>query len=136
MPPSALNMAVAREHKGKEITQYTFTTRSLEELVEIRSKWYNSKNVRILPKDLDLLIGKISLDHWIILCPWLCKVKGKGGGDGYYNLGYVILCTDNFSLTFAPCQGTKAREEVIRLQKILQDKFNIASSPKKKNIYS
>jgi hypothetical protein len=52
-------------HKGKKITQYTFTTRSLEELGKIRSFWYNQENKRCLPHNIYDLITFRSIAHWV-----------------------------------------------------------------------
>jgi hypothetical protein len=42
-------------------------------------------------------------------------------GDGYFTEGFIIICTDNFS-----------QEEVLKLIKVLDRKFGVKSTLKKR----
>ena len=103
-PPNPYPNINLPQHLGKKVTQYTFRTRSLEELGEIRNNWYNEKNIRILPKNIESLLTFRSIAHWIM-------------GDGFHYKGYINFCTDNFT-----------KEEVEILVSILSSKFGWKST--------
>jgi len=69
--------------------------------------WYkeiDGKYIKILPEEIEEMLTPVGLAHWIM-------------GDGYYNRGIVKICTDNFT-----------QEEVLKLIKVLDNKFEIKSS--------
>lgn len=100
-------------------TQYWFSTKKMPIFLDIHSKWYITnpeydmdlnnidvnkkvlKYIKILPDNIYDLITPISIAHWIM-------------GDGYFTGTTSYICTDNFT-----------KNEVIILQKIFKDKFNI-----------
>ena len=76
-------------------------------LSELHRLWYkeiNSKYKKILPDGIEEMLTPIGLAHWIM-------------GDGYYDDGVVKICTVNFT-----------QEEVLKLIKVLENKFEIKSS--------
>ena len=98
----------------KEPTQYWFSSKRLSVVSELHSVWYkrvDNKFIKILPLNIEKLLTPVGLAHWIM-------------GDGYYSYGSVILCTDNFT-----------KDEVSNLIKILDEKFSLkASLKKRKNV--
>jgi len=102
------------QHKGKEITQYHFKTKTHPLFTALHSLWYkwnNEKNkfIKIVPLNISEMFSEISLAYWIM-------------DDGYfYSYGRaktVLLYTESFS-----------KEECIILQSLLE-KLNIKSTLK------
>jgi len=89
---------------GKVPTQYWFSTRSLPLLTKLHKEWYqdiDGKYVKFIPKNIKILLKPIGLAHWIM-------------GDGYWDGGGVVICTDCFSF-----------EEVNILAKVISENFNL-----------
>lgn len=96
---------------NKDVTQYWFSSKRMSIFSELHSIWYKKVNnsfVKTLPLNIENLLTPIALAHWIM-------------GDGYYSNGNVVLCTDNFS-----------EKEVLKLIKVLNNKFSLKSSTKKR----
>lgn len=92
---------------NKEPTQYWFSSKRLPIFSELHLLWYkeiDGKYIKILPERIEEMLTPIGLAHWIM-------------GDGYYDDGGVKICTDNFT-----------QEEVLKLIKVLENKFEIKSS--------
>lgn len=71
--------------------------------------WYNRYGIKVLPRNIDVLLTPLALSYWII---------GDGSFDKYgRGIGRVSLHTENFRLN-----------EVKLLQGILLSKYGIESS--------
>jgi LAGLIDADG DNA endonuclease family/Proton-conducting membrane transporter/NADH-Ubiquinone oxidoreductase (complex I), chain 5 N-terminus/NUMOD1 domain len=92
---------------NKEPTQYWFSSKQLPILSELHHLWYkeiDGKYKKKIPDGIEEMLTPVGLAHWIM-------------GDGYYGDGAVKICTDNFT-----------QEEVLKLIKVLDNKFEIKSS--------
>lgn len=104
-------------HEGKEITQFSLTTRTTDFLYDMHILWYKwdpvlEKWIKIVPADVGKVFTKESLAHWIIQ---------DGYFDNHGRTQTIILCTESFT-----------KEECIMLQDVLTD-FGIKSSLKVRN---
>lgn len=82
------------QHKGKEVTQYTFNTKGLPLFSALHSLWYiwNSdlqKFVKIVPLCIAEMFSPVSLAYWIM---------DDGYFETYGRAQTVLLCTENFTL--------------------------------------
>lgn len=104
--------------RGLEPQQFGFSSRRLVSITQLDSTWYTTiegKSVKILPLDIKNMLTPLGLAHWIM-------------GDGYYSDGTTkIFCSaqDNFS-----------KQEVLILIDILEDKFGIKSTIRKRSSLS
>ena len=97
--------------KGKEPTQYWFSTKRLSAISNLHQLWYkemDGKFIKILPLNIEELLTPVGLAHWIM-------------GDGYFAEGNVKICTDNFT-----------KDEVLKLVNVLYVKFGIKASANKR----
>lgn len=113
-------------------TQYWFSSINLPILKELHEQWYilnppylregahndntslnKNKYIKILPNNIYDLLTPRGIAHWFM-------------GDGYYHThkDTIVFCTDSFSLN-----------EVETLINILNNKFNIKSSPHRRKYY-
>jgi LAGLIDADG DNA endonuclease family protein len=97
------------QHKGKEITQYHFKTKTHPLFTALHSLWYkwdneNNKFIKIVPLNISEIFSEISLAYWIM---------DDGYFDSYGRTKTVLLCTESFT-----------KEECIILQSLLE-KLNI-----------
>lgn len=108
-------------------TQYWFGSISLPVLNDLHKQWYicppeggrnknntsSNKYIKILPNNIYDLLTPRGIAHWFM-------------GDGYYHThkDTIVFCTDSFSLN-----------EVETLINILNNKFNIKSSPHRRKYY-
>nr|YP_009710758.1 LAGLIDADG endonuclease type 2 [Amanita thiersii]QFZ98706.1 LAGLIDADG endonuclease type 2 [Amanita thiersii] len=103
-------------HKGKEITQYHFKTRTHPLYTALHSLWYNRDNdnkfIKIVPLNITEMLSEISLAYWLMDDVYF---------DSYGRAKTVILCTESFT-----------EEECIILQSLLE-KLNIKSTLKVRN---
>ena len=102
------------QHKGKEITQYHFTTKTHPVYTALHSLWYKwdkdkNKYHKIIPYNIYEMFSEISLAYWIM---------DDGYFDSYGRAKTVLLCTESFT-----------KEECIILQSLLE-KLNIKSTLK------
>ena len=102
------------QHKGKEVTQYHFTTNTHSLFTALHNLWYkwdneNNKFIKIVPLNISEMFSEISLAYWIM---------DDGYFDAYGRAKTVILCTESFT-----------KEECIILQSLLE-KLNIKSTLK------
>ena len=102
------------QHRGKEITQYHFKTKTHPLFTTLHSLWYkwdNEKNkfIKFVPLNISEMFSEISLAYWIM---------DDGYFDSYGRTKTVLLCTESFS-----------KEECIILQSLLE-KLNIKSTLK------
>jgi len=102
------------QHKGKEITQYHFRTKTHPYFTALHSLWYewdNRKNkfVKIIPLNISEMFSEISLAYWIM---------DDGYFDSHGRTKTILLCTESFS-----------KEECIILQSLLV-KLDIKSTLK------
>jgi len=84
--------------RGKEPSQYWFSTKCLPIISKLHYFWYKEikgKYIKVLPSNIEEILTPIGLAHWIM-------------GDGYFADSTVKICTDNFT-----------REEVLKLIEIL-----------------
>ena len=96
---------------GQEVNQYWFSTKRMESISILHSKWYRreqDKYIKIIPYDIEEIITPLSIAHWIM-------------GDGYF-YNSVILCTDNFS-----------KNEVNTLINVLNHKFSLKATIRKRS---
>ena len=102
------------QHEGKEITQYSFKTKTHPLFTALHNLWYkwdNEKNkfIKIIPFNISEMFSEISLAYWIM---------DDGYFDSYGRTKTVLLCTESFT-----------KEECIILQSLLE-KLNIKSTLK------
>jgi hypothetical protein len=102
------------KHKGKEITQYHFSTQTHPLYTALHSLWYkwdNDKNkfIKIVPFNISEMFSEISLAYWIM---------DDGYFDSHGRTKTVLLCTESFT-----------KQECIILQSLLE-KLNIKSTLK------
>ena len=96
---------------GKEPTQYWFSTKRMLSITQLYDIWYkkvDGKYLKRLPLNIKELLTPLGLAHWIM-------------GDGYYSEDTVKICTDNFS-----------KEEVLNLISVLEEKFGIKATLKRR----
>jgi LAGLIDADG DNA endonuclease family/Proton-conducting membrane transporter len=102
------------QHKGKEVTQYHFKSKTHPLYTALHSLWYkwdNEKNnfIKIVPLNISEMFSRISLAYWIM---------DDGYFDSYGRSKTVILCTESFT-----------KEECLILQSLLEN-LDIKSSLK------
>lgn len=102
------------QHKGKEITQYHFSTKTHPLFTALHSLWYKwdedkNKFIKIVPLNISEMFSEISLAYWIM---------DDGYFDSYGRSKTVLICTESFT-----------KEECIILQSLLE-KLNIKSTLK------
>jgi ubiquinol-cytochrome c reductase cytochrome b subunit len=100
---------------GKLPTQYAFNTKTLPALSVLHNEWYSwseskCKYIKIVPLNISEFLTPLGLAHWIM-------------GDGYWDKSQntTDICTDNFTL-----------EEVELLIKVLDEKFDLLSTVKRR----
>ena len=102
------------QHRGKEITQYHYNTKTHPLFTALHSLWYKwdvekNKFIKIVPLNISEMFSEISLAYWIM---------DDGYFDSYGRTKTVLLCTESFT-----------KEECIILQSLLE-KLNIKSTLK------
>jgi hypothetical protein len=102
------------QHKGKEISQYHFSTKTHPLFTALHNLWYrwdNKRNkfIKIVPLNISEMFSEISLAYWIM---------DDGYFDSYGRTNTILLCTESFS-----------KEECIILQSLLE-KLDIKSTLK------
>src|SRR6202012_3619760 len=102
------------QHKGKEVTQYHFKTKTHPLFTALHNLWYKwdiekNKFIKIVPFNISEMFSEISLAYWIM---------DDGYFDSYGRTKTVLLCTESFT-----------KEECIILQSLLE-KLNIKSTLK------
>jgi LAGLIDADG DNA endonuclease family/Proton-conducting membrane transporter/NADH-Ubiquinone oxidoreductase (complex I), chain 5 N-terminus len=93
------------QHKGKEITQYHFSTKTHPLFTALHSVWYkwdNDKNkfIKFIPLNISEMFSEISLAYWIM---------DDGYFDSYGRTQTILLCTESFT-----------KEECLILQSLLE----------------
>ncbi len=102
------------QHKGKEITQYHFRTKTHPLFTALHGLWYSwdngeNKFVKIVPLNISEMFSEISLAYWIM---------DDGYFDSHGRTKTLLLCTESFT-----------KEECIILQSLLV-KLDIKSTLK------
>ena len=102
------------QHRGKEITQYHYNTKTHPLFTALHSLWYKwdvekNKFIKIVPLNISEMFSEISLAYWIM---------DYGYFYSYGRTKTVLLCTESFT-----------KEECIILQSLLE-KLNIKSTLK------
>jgi len=100
-------------------TQYSFDSRSIPFFTDLHKVWYSynsltNKYIKLVPNNefLSLYFNEVSLAHWIM-------------GDGYY---------DNTNKTIIICSECFTYEEIIRLIKLLETKYELVATPTKRKL--
>lgn len=102
------------QHRGKEIIQYHFRTKTHPLFTALHSLWYEwdkmgNNFVKIVPLNISEMLSEISLAYWIMDDDYF---------DSHGRTKTLLLCTDSFT-----------KEECIILQSLLV-KLNIKSTLK------
>ena len=100
-------------------TQYNFQSKANAFITDLHKIWYSynsltNKYTKIVPSNefLSLYFNEVSLAHWIL-------------GDGYYdnNSKTIIICSENFTY-----------EDVLRLIKFLESKYELIATAQKRKL--
>ena len=86
------------QHKGKEITQYHFSTKVHPLFTALHSLWLikdqangivkKNKLIKIIPLNISEMFSDVSLAYWIM---------DDGYFDSYGRIKTILLCTESFT---------------------------------------